>query len=164
MNTKANHKIFNRMVAVFMALLCMMAIAVPSVMAASKKVANGTYTVPIELYKASENRKSMAAGAFKSTAKVKVSKGKMTMTVYNKKFEKSGITPKQLDLKVKFGNSWVKAKVVSKSKSGYPTALSFPVASRSTFLPCQLNPHVAAMGNQYVAARFKISWGSMHKA
>ena len=124
------------MVAVFMALLCMMAIAVPSVMAASKKVANGTYTVPIELYKASENRKSMAAGAFKGTAKVKVSKGKMTMTVYTKKFE----------------------------KNGYPTALSFPVASRSTFLPCQLNPHVAAMGNQYVAARFKISWGSMHKA
>lgn len=72
-------KTMKKILALVMALACVMSIACVSAFAAAP--ADGTYTVPVHLWKADKDEDSMAAPVLGATATVTVSNGQITMTV-----------------------------------------------------------------------------------
>lgn len=69
----------SKVLALVMAIACVMSISLVSAFAAVPE--DGTYTVPVTLYKADKDEESMAAPVLGKTATVTVTNGQITMTV-----------------------------------------------------------------------------------
>ena len=143
----------------FMALTCSVA-----AMAKGSSVKNGSYKVTVNFWQADKNKASMCNPALSHTAKLRVNNGKMTMTIYTHPMTYGKQSAALQEMKVYNGKGWTQARVVSRDKKGNPSAFSFPVYKKTTYIPIQVNPHVKQMGNTYLDARLKISWDTLKKA
>ena len=116
-----------KVLAMVLALAAVLTIAVASVGAAT--LSDGTYTVPVKLWKASSDGASMAQ-VIGDNATVEVKDGAITMTVTTKQMEMMGITGDLTGLRVSDGKGgYVDATVTSTDANGLPTAFTFPVAA-----------------------------------
>lgn len=158
--------ILTKIIAIIMALATMVMVgSVAASAKSSKKVANGTYNVTVNFWNADKNQASMSNPSLKKTARLRVSNGKMTMTIYTVPMTYGKQTAYLHEMKVSNGKGgWVQAKVAKKDSKGRPSAFSFPVYAKVNYLPIKVNPHVKQMGNTYLDARLKISWNTLKKA
>jgi len=116
-----------KVLAMVLALAAVLTIAVASVGAAT--LSDGTYTVPVKLWKASSDGASMAQ-VIGDNATVEGKDGAITMTVTTKQMEMMGITGDLTGLRVSDGKGgYVDATVTSTDANGLPTAFTFPVAA-----------------------------------
>ena len=153
-----------KVLAILMAVMTMVLIGCTGVMAKSQSIKNGTYKVTVNFWKADQNKASMSNPSLNKTAKLRVNNGKMTLTIYTHPMTNGPQSAALQEMKVYNGKGWTQARVVSRDKKGNPSAFSFPVYKKTTYIPIQVNPHVKQMGNTYLDARLKISWDTLKKA
>ncbi len=159
MNTRKHIK---KILSVLLAITSVLLIAAVGAGAASNKPKDGKYNVTVNFWKEDKNQASMANQCLKHTARLNVKNGVMTMTIYTKPMTYGNTTASLREMRVSNGRGgWTQARVAAKDKNGVPTAFSFTVPSKSTYLKVQVNPHVKQMGNQYLDARLKISWDTL---
>lgn len=133
----------------------------PTAITASKFATDGTYTVNVALWNASKDVPSMAASIFTGQASIVVKDGKPMMYIETKKMTLGTITAYLQEMKV--GSGEEQATVVSKDAQGNPTMFAFALPNEDEFIPVQVNPHVAIMGNTYIEARIKVDYSSLKK-
>lgn len=157
--------VLTKVLAIIMALATMVMVGSIAASAKGKKVANGTYNVTVNFWKADKNQASMSNPSLKKTARLRVRNGKMTMTIYTQPMTYGKQSAYLHEMKVSNGKGgWVQASVAKRDSKGRPSAFSFPLYGKVNYLPIEVNPHVKQMGNTYLDARLKISWGSLKKA
>lgn len=127
-------------------------------------LADGVYEAPVALWHASEDQASMAASAVLPTARIVVSDGEATMYIYTQEMQFGTITASLQELKiVSLARSYTNAVVETKDADGNPTSFSFVLPHMNEYLDVLVNPQVALMGNQDIAARLKIDYTAMEK-
>lgn len=125
-------------------------------------LADGTYTVGVQLWHSEKDQASMAAVSLKPQAKVVVKNGKATMYIYTRPMTFGNITASLQEMKVQNKDgSWSDAQVASRSSDGNPTSFRFALPSTDEYIPVQVNPHVEMMGNRFLDARIKVDWDSL---
>lgn len=127
-------------------------------------LADGVYEVPVDLWHASEDKASMAASALLPTSRIVVSDGEATMYIYTQEMQFGTITASLQELKiVSLARSYTNAVVETKDADGNPISFSFVLPHMNEYLDVLVNPQVALMGNQDIAARLKIDYTAMEK-
>lgn len=117
---------------------------------------DGTYEIPVALWHATQDKASMAASSFNSTARIVVKNGKITVYVYTKPMTFGAITASLQEMKIEQADgSWVNAAIETKSSDGNPICFSFSLDKLSQYVTAKVNPHVEMMGNQDLDARLK---------
>lgn len=129
----------------------------------SKFKGDGTYQVNVSLWHATSDQESMAGSAINKQAYVTVEKGKATMYISTKKMTMGTITAYLQELKIKTGNTYREAFIVSKDANNNPTMFAFELPNEETYIDVLVNPQVAIMGNQDIAARINVDYTSLTK-
>lgn len=125
---------------------------------------DGVYEVPVALWHATEDQASMANSALLPTSRIVVSDGEATMYIYTQEMQFGTITASLQELKiVSLARSYTNAVVETKDADGNPTSFSFILPHMNEYLDVLVNPQVALMGNQDIAARLKIDYTAMEK-
>lgn len=125
---------------------------------------DGVYEAPVALWHASEDQASMAASAVLPTARIVVKDGEATMYIYTQEMQFGTIVASLQELKISgLARSYTNATVETKDADGNPTSFSFVLPHMNEYLDVLVNPQVALMGNQDIAARLKIDYTAMEK-
>ncbi|MGN0350275.1 MAG: NEAT domain-containing protein [Roseburia sp.] len=130
----------------------------------TEELAEGTYEVSVALWHATKDQLSMAASAILEKAKIIVKDDTATMIIYTQPMSFGTITASLQELRVAdlLGN-YIDATIVAKDVEGNPTAFSFVLPHRETFLALKVNPHVAMMGNMDLDARLYVDYATLTK-
>ncbi len=137
----------------------------PSLNSGKNELADGTYTVGVQLWHAEKDQASMAASSLKPEARIVVQNGKATMYIYTQPMTFGNITASLQELKVQMTDgTWKDATVASRSSDGNPTSFRFELPAKEDYIPVQVNPHVEMMGNRFLDARIKVDWSSLKTA
>lgn len=135
----------------------------PAPTADPEHLADGVYELPVALWHAAQDKASMAAASFHDTARVVVKEGTMTVYVYTRPLTFGNLTASLQEMKVQQDSgAWVTAQVASRGGDGAPTGFSFPLDALRSFVPVNVNPKVALMGHQDLAARLKFDLSALH--
>lgn len=130
----------------------------------SKFAQDGTYTVNITLWNATQDKASMAAGAVDSKATVIVKNNIATMYITTKEMTVGTIKAWLEELYIGSSNDNYKsnpATIVSKNSDGKVTMWSFVLPSEEELFDVVVNPHVAIMGNSDIPARIKVDYDTL---
>lgn len=133
---------------------------------ASKFGEDGTYSVEIALWNATQDKISMAAGAVDSKATVVVKDGVATMYISTKEMTMGTIKAWLEELYIGSSTSEYKnnpATIVSKNNDGKATMWSFVLPNEEELFDVVVNPHVAMMGNMDIPARMKVDYTTLVK-
>lgn len=130
----------------------------------SDELTDGTYNVSVALYHATKDQLSMAASAILKKAELVVKDGTTTMILYTQPMTFGSITASLQELKVAdLDGKYTEAKVIKKDKDGNPTAFSFVLPHKESYLTLKVNPHVAMMGNVDLDARLFVDYTTLKK-
>ena len=127
----------------------------------SKFAKDGTYTVDVALWNATQDKASMAAGAIDSQATVVVKNGVATMYITTKEMTMGTIKAWLEELYIGSSTDDYKsnpAVIVSKNADGKATMWSFVLPNEEELFDVVVNPHVAMMGNSDIPARMKVDY------
>ncbi|MEJ8736994.1 NEAT domain-containing protein [Erysipelotrichaceae bacterium HCN-30851] len=123
---------------------------------------DGIYQVPVYLWNATADKASMASGALKANAIIKVENGKKIMTIYTKKMTMGTITAYLQELKlVNSDKTYTDVFPSSTDSEGNPTSFTFELPHTNEYIDVLVNPHVALMGNQDIPARIKVDYSQL---
>ena len=126
---------------------------------------DGTYSVNIYLWNASQDKASMAASSLLEKAKIVVKDGVYTMHIQTQEMTMGTIQASLQELKVYTdGENYENAVVETRDADGNPTGFSFVLPSTDEFIDVAVNPHVAMMGNMDIAARLKVDYTTLKVA
>lgn len=130
----------------------------------SKFAKDGTYTVDVALWNATQDKASMAAGAIDSQATVVVKNGVATMYITTKEMTMGTIKAWLEELYIGSSTDDYKsnpAVIVSKNADGKATMWSFVLPNEEELFDVVVNPHVAMMGNSDIPARMKVDYSTL---
>lgn len=123
---------------------------------------DGLYELPVALWHATKDQKSMAASSVNETARILVKEGNITVYIYTMPMTFGSITASLQEMKVEQSDgTWVNAVVETKSSDGNPTCFSFSLDKLQQFINVKVNPHVEMMGNSDLDARIKFDLTSI---
>lgn len=124
--------------------------------------ADGLYEVNINLLNASKDELSMANNALEQKAKIKIENGIATIYISTKPLTLGTITASLQTLEYEnLDGTYSYAEVTKKSVDGNPTEFKFVLPSYDEVLNIKVNPMVAMMGNQPIAARLNVDYSTM---
>ncbi len=140
--------------------------ALEKVYSDSKLTTDGTYTVNVQLWHATEDRASMAAQSLETTATIVKENGQATMYITTK--EMTFGTIKACLQELYLGNETSDyhnnpATVEARDANGNPTMWSFVLPHENEYIDVMVNPHVAMMGNMDLGARIKVDYTTLTK-
>lgn len=130
----------------------------------SKFTKDGTYTVDVALWNATQDKVSMAASAIDSQAKVVVKNGVATMYIITKEMTMGTIKAWLEELYIGSSTDDYKsnpAVIVSENADGKATMWSFALPNEEELFDVVVNPHVAMMGNSDIPARMKVDYSTL---
>lgn len=130
----------------------------------SKFTKDGTYTVDVALWNATQDKVSMAASAIDSQAKVVVKNGVATMYITTKEMTMGTIKAWLEELYIGSSTDDYKsnpAVIVSENADGKATMWSFALPNEEELFDVVVNPHVAMMGNSDIPARMKVDYSTL---
>lgn len=159
-------KMARKILALVLALACVMSIGIVSAFADS---GDGTYTVPVQAWRETQNHASMA-DVLGPNATAVISDGQVTMTVPTKSMEMMDIRGDLVGLRVSDGKGgFTTAQAVGTDSEGNPTAFTFTVPEslyRTGYIPiketAKTTPHFPGMDGEQ-DARIKIDLASAKK-
>ena len=123
---------------------------------------DGLYELPVALWHATKDQKSMAASSVNETARILVKEGNITVYIYTMPMTFGSITASLQEMKVEQSDgTWVNAVVETKSSDGNPTCFSFSLDKLQQFINVKVNPQVEMMGNSDLDARIKFDLTSI---
>ena len=126
---------------------------------------NTIYEVDVDLWNATLDKSSMADAALKQKATIVVKDGKATMHIYTQPMNVGQIKASLEEIRVYELHSDVfkNGKVEAKGNDGKPVEFSFALPHQEKYIRVDVNPHVAVMGNQFIAARIRVNYNTLEK-
>ena len=122
------------------------------------------YEVQVALWNAEKDKPSMAASSLKAVAKIFVKDGKPVMHIYTQPMTMGSITASLEELRVyELNSDTYNMGTVVASKDGKPVEFAFDLPHTNEFIRVDVNPHVAMMGNAFIAARIKVDYDTLTK-
>lgn len=124
-------------------------------------LADGLYSVQINLWNANADKASMANVSFDQTAYIEVKDGVYTMYVNTHEMSFGTIKASLQKMKVEYAGTYKDAVVTGTNANGDPTGFRFELPNTEEFFRVYVNPMVAMMGNQDIAARIKVDYSTL---
>lgn len=123
---------------------------------------DGVYQLPVHLWNATADKASMADSALVEKAIIKVENGKKTITIYTQKMTMGTIEAYLQELKlVNSDGTYTNVEANTRDSQGNPTSFTFELPHTEEYIDVMVNPHVALMGNQDIAARLKLDYSQL---
>ena len=123
---------------------------------------DGVYQLPVHLWNATADKASMADLALVKNAIIKVEGGKKTITIYTQKMTMGTIEAYLQELKlVNSDGTYTNVEASTRDTKGNPTSFTFELPHTKEYIDVMVNPHVALMGNQDIAARLKLDYSQL---